>query len=213
MTLFGAIVFAQQSSPWPAAAIQDTVAAIISQRPYQRSVRATLLDRLYNWFADLVRRLFSEISEVPHAKWIILGLAVLAVLALGLRFWLGGEAEERRRRAGRGVIVGGGDPWTEADRLANAGDFTEAAHLLYRGVIERVAASEAIRLHPSKTSGDYARELLLKGSRAHADFRHFGRRYDRVLFDLGSCDAETYAALRDHANRVVQLLVRPGRAA
>jgi len=213
VTLLGALVSAQQPSSWPATAIQDTVAAIISQRPYQRSVRATLLDRLYNWFADLVRRLFSEISEIPHAKWIILGAAVLAVLALGLRFWLGGEADARRRRAGRGVVVGGGDPWTDADRLASSGDFTQAAHLLYRGVIERLAANEQIRLHPSKTSGDYARELLLRGARAHAEFRQFGRRYDRVLFDLGSCDAETYGVLRDHAQRVVQLLDRRERAA
>jgi len=213
VTLPGAIAFAQQPSSWPATAIQDTVGAIISERPYQRSVRATLLDRLYDWFADLVRRLFAEISEVPHAKWIILGIAVVAVLALALRFWLGGEAEARRRRAGRGMVVGSSDPWTAADRLAAAGDFTEAAHLLYRGVVERLAASEQIRLHPSKTSGDYARELLLKGARAHGEFRQFGRRYDRVLFDLGSCDAETYAALRDHAKRVVQLLGREERAA
>ena len=81
----------------------------------------------------------------------------------------------------RGVVVGGGDPWTEADRLATSGDFTQAAHLLYRGLIERLAATEQIRLHPSKTSGDYARELLLRGARAHGEFRQFGRRYDRVL--------------------------------
>jgi hypothetical protein len=198
---------------WPAAAIQDTVAAIISQRPYQRSLRRTLLERLYDWFADLVRRIFSEVSEIPNAKWIVLGVAVLAVSALVLRFWLGGEAEMRRRRARRDMIVGGGDPWADAERLAKAGDYTEAAHLLYRGVIDRLAANEQVRIHSSKTSGDYARDLLRKGSAAHGEFRQFGRRYDRVLFDLGVCDAETYAALRDHATRVIELFQRKGRAA
>lgn len=198
---------------WPAADIQDSVAAIMSQRPYQRSVRTTLLDRLFEWFADLVRRIFSEISAIPNAKWIVLGAAVLAVVALALRFWLGGEAEGRRRLARRDTIVGGGDPWVEADRLAAAGDYTEAAHLLYRGVLERLAAIEQVRVHPSKTSGDYARDLRLKGSPAHGEFRQFGRRYDRVLFDLGTCDAETYGVLRDEAGRVTQLLQRKGRAA
>jgi hypothetical protein len=198
---------------WPANAVQDTVAAIVSQRPYQRSIRATLLERLYDWFADLVRRIFSEVSEIPNAKWIVLGVAVLAVLALGLRFWLGGEAEVRRRRARGEMVVGGGDPWVEADRLANTGDYTEAAHLLYRGVIERLAAHELVRIHPSRTTGDYARDLLRKGSPAHGEFRQFGRRYDRVLFDLGACDAETYAVLREHATRVIQLVQRQGRAA
>ena len=198
---------------WPAGAIQDTVAAIISQRRSQRSVRTTLLDRLYEWVADFLRRIFSEISEIPNAKWIILAGAVLMVVALGLRFWLGGEAEVRRRQARRDMVVGGGDPWAEAERLATAGDYTEAAHRLYRGVIDRLAAAEQIRVHSSKTSGDYARDLLLKGSPAHNEFRQFGRRYDRVLFDLGVCDAATYVALRDHANQVIRLLQRQGRAA
>jgi hypothetical protein len=198
---------------WPATAIQDTVAAIVSQRPFQRSVRTTLLERLLGWLTDIVQRIFSEISAVPYAKWLVLGAAVLAVLALGLRFWLGGEAEVRRRQARRGTIVGGADPWVEADALAKAGDYTEAAHLLYRGVVERLAAHELVRVHPSKTTGDYARDLLRRGSRAHGDFRQFGRRYDRVLFDLGVADADTYAALREHATRVIQLLQRQDRAA
>jgi len=198
---------------WPAGAIQDTVAAIIRQRRYQRSVRTTLLDRLYEWAADLIRRIFSEIAQIPNAKWIILAAAVLLVIALGLRFWLGGEAEARRRQARRDMVVGGGDPWVDAERLAKAGEYTEAAHLLYRGVIERLAAAEQIRVHPSKTSGDYARDLVLRGSPAHNDFRQFGRRYDRVLFDLGTCDADTYVALRDQATSVIRLLQRQGRAA
>ena len=102
---------------------------------------------------------------------------------------------------------------SRAFTVETTGDFTQAAHLLYRGVLERLAANEQIRLHPSKTSGDYARELLRKGSRAHGEFRQFGRRYDHVLFAIGSCDAETYRILRDHAQRVVQLLERRERAA
>ena len=188
---------------WPAGAIQDSVAAIVRQRAYQRSVRATLLDRLLDWLAALIRRLFAGLSEIPNMKWIILGLAILVVLAISARLWLGSEAEERRRRARPGSVQGGGDPWTEADRVAASGDYTAAAHLLYRGVTERLAAAEQIRLHPSKTSGDYARELRMRGSPAHAEFRQFGRRYDHVLFGTGTCDAATYAALREHARGVV----------
>ena len=188
---------------WPAGAVQDSVAAIVRQRAYQRSVRATLLDRLLDWLAALIRRFFSGLSEIPNMKWIILGLAILVVLAISARLWLGSEAEERRRRARPGSVQGGGDPWTEADRVAASGDYTAAAHLLYRGVTERLAAAEQIRLHPSKTSGDYARELRMRGSPAHAEFRQFGRRYDHVLFGTGTCDAATYAALREHARGVV----------
>jgi hypothetical protein len=189
---------------WPATVIQDSVAAIVGQRVYQRSVRATLFERLMEWLGDLLRRIFSGLSEIPHFKWVVLSLTVVVVLAIAARLWLGTESEERRRRARTGSIRGTGDPWVEAERLATAGDYTEAAHLLYRGLIERLAAGEQIRLHPSKTSGDYARELQRRGSAVHGDFRQFGRRYDHVLFGTGTCDESTYAALRAHAHRVTR---------
>jgi len=139
---------------------------------------------------------------VPNVKWIILGVAVLAVIAIAVRFLLGAEAEERRRRARPGAVYGMGDPWVEAERLAAAGNYLDAAHLLYRGITERLAAGGLIALHPSKTSGDYARELRLRGSPASTDFRQFGRRYDRAIFGVGACDAATYVTLRDLATKV-----------
>lgn len=194
----------QGSAPWPATVVQDSVAAIVRQRVYQRSVRATLFERLLDWLSALIRRIFSAVSEIPNAKWIVLALAIVVVVAIAVRFWLGSEAEERRRRLRPGAVQGGADPWVEADRLAAAGNYTDAAHLLYRGVTERLAASDLIRLHASKTSGDYARELRGRGSPVHADFRQFGRRYDHVIFGTGMCDAVTYAALREHARRVTR---------
>lgn len=194
----------QGQSPWPIATIQDTVAAIVSQRAYQRSLKATLLDRILDWVTGWLQRFFSSIRTIPNAKWIILGLAIAAVLAISARIWLGTEAEERRRRPRPGSVRGGGDPWADAERLATQGDYTAAAHLLYRGLTERLAAADQIKLHPSKTSGDYARELRVRGFSAHNEFRQFGRRYDHVIFGTGTCDAATYAALRDHATRVVR---------
>ena len=191
-----------QGGPWPAAAIQDSIAAVIRQRPYQRSVRATLLDRILDWLAALIRRIFASVSEVPNAKWIVLALAVVVVVAIVVRLVLGNEAEERRRRVRTKAVHGVGDAWAEAERLAAAGNYTEAAPLLYRGVTERLAAAERIRLHPSKTSGDYARELQLRGFATAGEFRQFGRRYDRVMFGVGVCDGPTYAMLRDLATRV-----------
>ena len=208
MSLSGALVIAasqaSQGAPWPAKAIQDTVAAIISQRPYQRSVRSTLFDRILEWIAALIRRLFSHVSEIPNVKWVLLTVAIVVVLAIAARIFLNSEAEERRRRARAGAVRGGADPWVDAERLAGSGNYTEAAHLLYRAVTERLAAGELIRLHPSKTSGDYARELRMRGAPVHAEFRQFGRRYDHVLFGTGECDAETYASLREQASRIIR---------
>ena len=157
-----------------------------------------------DWLADLIRRLFEAVPSVPYAKWIVLGAAIVLVLAIATRFVLGNDAEQRRRRARSSAIFGGGDPLVEAERRAAAGDYTEAAHLLYRAVTERLAAGEQIRLHPSKTTGDYARELRQRGSAVHAEFRQFGRRYDRALYGTGTCDAATYAMLREQATRIMR---------
>jgi hypothetical protein len=207
LSIGGAFVIAASQAvqgQWPARAIQDSVAAIISQRDYQRTIRSTLFDRILEWIGSLIRRLFSQVGEIPNAKWVILTLAIVVVLAIAARVYLNSEAEERRRRARGFSVHGGADPLMEAERLARAGDFTQAAHLLYRGVTERLAAAELVRLHPSKTSGDYARELRMRNAPAHAEFRQFGRRYDRVLFGTGTCDAETYASLREQANRIIR---------
>jgi hypothetical protein len=43
-----------QAQAWPAQVIQDSVAAIVRQRAYQRSLRATLLDmKALDWLAAL----------------------------------------------------------------------------------------------------------------------------------------------------------------
>ena len=78
-----------QGQPWSPGAIQDSVAAIVRQSAYQRSVRATLLDRLLDWLGALIRRFFSGLSEIPHMKWIVLGLAILVlVAAFGPMLWV-----------------------------------------------------------------------------------------------------------------------------
>jgi riboflavin biosynthesis pyrimidine reductase len=66
-----------------------------------------------------------------------------------------------------------------------------------------------VRLHASKTAGDYARELARRGSPARSAFQQFRRRYDAVIFGAGTCDADEYAALlRDAA----PILTRAGVA-
>jgi hypothetical protein len=62
-------------------------------------------------------------------------------------------------------------------------------------VLESLARSEHLRLDPSKTSGDYARELRTRGSSSHAPFRAFGRRFDVAVYGHGGCDEAAIAEL------------------
>jgi hypothetical protein len=194
------------AAPWPAPAIHDSVAAIIRQRGYHRDVRSSIVGRLARWFSEWMQSLQEYIAAHPTAKWIVLGLTILLVLLVVARIALGARlglddasAADRRRR--RDAVV---DPLAEAERLAAAERFTDAAHALYRGLLDALVRHDQLRLHPSKTSGDYARELQRRGSLSHAPFRRFARMYDRVLFGDLTVDAAAYAALLAAARPVLQ---------
>lgn len=190
---------------WPREAIHDTVAAIVRQAAYRRDLRATLLDRILQWLADLYERLVAALGGLPHGRAIATAAAVtiaLLVIARGayaarLRDPTRESPEPGRRHAGRST-----DPWRDAEQLAAAGQFTEAAHALYRAALAMLAAQGVIRVHEAKTSGDYARELRRHGAPAHAAFRRFGARYDRIIYGTGVCDAADYQVLLDAARAV-----------
>ena len=191
---------------WTRAAIHDTVAAIVKQPAYRRSLGTTLLDRVLGWIADAYSRLVDALGTVPHGRVVAtiaaatVALLVVARIAYASRL-RGVSAMSLGSRRGRSVTS---DPWREAEQLAAAGQFTEAAHALYRGTVAMLAAHGLVRRHDSKTSGDYARELRRRGAPAYATFRRFGARYDRIIYGTGVCDAAGYDALLTDARTVLE---------
>jgi hypothetical protein len=201
----------QQPPAWPPAAVHDTIAAIARGLEYRRSIRQSLLDRAFLWIAQALERLVNYIRHLPSSRTIglvILGLIVAAIVArLVISSLARDEAGPRARRArGAGADE---DPFVAAERLAGSGRFEDAAHALYRGVLLSLARSDRVRLDPSKTSGDYARELRARGSSSYQPFRAFSRRFDVAVFGHGVCDA----ALIDDLRRLATPFAPRARAA
>ena len=190
-----------QSSEWPPSAVHDTVAAIARGIEYRRSIRQSLLDRAFLWLAQGIERLFEFIRHLPASRAIgltVLGIiVVLIVVRLVVAALARDETGARARR--RGGAASGEDPFLAADRFAGEGRFEDAAHSLYHGVLLSLARSDRVRLDPSKTSGDYARELRARGSAAYQPFRAFSRRFDVAVFGHGGCDAALIDDLRQLA--------------
>jgi Domain of unknown function (DUF4129) len=200
-----------QRSEWPAKAVHDTIAAIASGIEYRRSIRQSLFDRAFLWLAQALERLITYIRHLPSSRTIgltILGLIVVAIIARLVISSLARDEAGPRSRRGRGV-GGEEDPFVAADRLAADGRFEDAAHALYHGVLTSLARSDRVRLDPSKTSGDYARELRARGSASYQPFRTFARRFDIAVFGHGGCDA----VLIDDLRRLAQPLIVRARAA
>ena len=198
-------------SGWPASAVHDTVAAVARGFEYRRSLRQSLLDRAFLWLADAIERVVTFVRGVPSARAIGLTILGIIVAAIVLRLVIAALArDEGGARSGRRRGVSAGeDPFAAAERLAAEGRFEDAAHALYHGVLLALVRSDRLRLDPSKTSGDYARDLRARGSPSYQPFRDFSRRFDVAVFGHGGCDA----ALIDDLRRLAAPLTPRARAA
>ena len=178
--------------------MHDTVRAVVRDPAFRRSLRRSFADRLLIWLLDGLDRLRRLFDHLPSTRTFGLALVALIVLFVAARFIIAARARDERgeRTARRHGAASAIDPWTSAETLIGAGRYEEAAHALYRGVILALGRDERLRLDPSKTSGDYARELRRRGAASLTPFRHFTRRFDVAVYGHGGCDAAALEELR-----------------
>lgn len=195
-------------APVAPAAVRDTIARIVQERGYQRSLTSTLFSRLWSWFWDLVGRLFREATASRGTYIIALSLLALLVAAAVARAVI--TARARRLAAGRdSPPATAGEILAQARALAVQGAFAEAAHRLHAAVVTQLADGRHVRLHPSKTVGDYWRELRAGGDPLAAAYLAYSRTYEIVVYGDGRCDAARYARLEQLAEPMLPLVAAP----
>lgn len=202
----------QATIPVPETAVRDTMAAVFRQAAFARerpSWFAAQMDRFWQWLFDVLRAIFRPLfrsrESNPVLFWVF--VSIIAVIALGILSRLAYVSYLRRTRGiGARAFASGtstgkraSDPWTLAQALASQGNFTDAAHALYLALLEAVARRGLVKLHPSKTVGDYVRELRARSAAVFARFRDFARAYEVVVYGTGVCDQERYERLRSLA--------------
>ena len=203
------VLLAQQIPDRRIAAAVDTV---FRDPAYQR---LTLGQAMRHWFqALLVRALgaivrwYGQLRASPVLFWTLLLVVAALVAAIVVRaviMWRWQRIDVARGAVWRGMgRAGDDDPWVAAEKLAAEGDFTSAAHALYAAMLESAARQQQLRLHPSKTVGDYVRELRARSSSLFGRFREFGRSYEVVIYGIGTCDAARYEQLYALAVPVVR---------
>jgi hypothetical protein len=190
---------------WSAEQVHDTVAAIVRQPEFATPIRQSLAGRVLRYVAQQVGALIDLLRGSPSSRVIAIAAVVLIILVIIARLMVarrvdaagvfGDDASSGRRDRRR-------DPWADARDRAAAGDYEAATHALYAAVIGTLARSGAVTHHPSKTSGDYARELARRGAADSRDFRSFAREADRVIFGTLRPDAEDYERLKTAATRI-----------
>jgi hypothetical protein len=187
---------------WTAKQIHDTVAAIVRQRRYAVPIRQTLLSRVLRFLGDELRSLIDLFGGSQNARIAIILAVALLVLAIVGRIVVGRRLELRRQTAGSLRIVGSSrrDYWALAAEMEQRGDFVGASHALYLAVLDTLARAGGITFHPSKTVGDYVRDLRQRRSPSLEPFREFGQRFERDVFGSEPPTAATYQRLAQFAS-------------
>ena len=207
-----AVVLAQDVARWSASEIHDTVAAIARQPMYATSIRESILGRFFRFVIERLVALFRIFEGAGDPTFIIIVALAAAVVIIVARVIVTRRAADIQRRLGaRGRYgrIAVRDYWTDARTAAQAGDYTAATHALYSAVVDSLAHAGLVVYHPSKTSGDYARELLRVGAAARQDFRAFARDADRVIYGMRRPDADDFQRLFAAAERATR---RPAAA-
>ena len=189
---------------WPAQAVHDTVAAIMRDAAYRRSLSESLWDRFWAWVGRIFGDVLASVRGSTPLRYGLLAAAILLVLVVVARIIVNRRAQTAADAAivaARRVVRG--DPFADAERAAAEGRYTDAAHALYQAVLDSLARGARVRIHRAKTTGDYARELRMSGSPSYGAFRSFGRMFDRIIFGRGECDESGYRALLEQAKPLV----------
>jgi hypothetical protein len=202
----------QQHLPVSETAIRDTMAAVFRQAAFVRrqpSWIARKVNDFFEWLWDLLSRFGHSRGSNPLLFWTVTSVVIVIVVAIIARLaWV----SYQRRRQGidarpelRGAAtVSHSDAWALAQQYAARGDFTVAAHSLYIALLGAIARRGLVRLHPSKTVGDYVRELRSRSATVFTRFREFARAYETVVYGTGVCDQERYETLQRLAMPIVQ---------
>jgi len=195
----------------PETRIRSAVDSVFGSAAYNK---ASLWERFWEWVGRMLRDFFAWIAPAffalrrsPPLFWAVMTLLALLVAAAIARWIYLWRARTVLRVSGAPWDTNGefprGDAWSAAQQLAARGDYTAAAHALYAALLDAGARRKQLELHPSKTAGDYVREVRRRSSPIFPSLRDFARAYEIVIYGLGECDRDRYERLLSIARPIV----------
>ncbi|HYW50245.1 MAG TPA: DUF4129 domain-containing protein, partial [Gemmatimonadaceae bacterium] len=130
----------------------------------------------------------------------VLALVIAALVARSVII-----ARARRQASRRAApVIDAAAQLAQARALAAQGAYVDAAHLLQAAIVTRLVEHRRVRQHPSKTVGDYWRELRNAGDALAPAYHGFARVYDIVAYGDGLGDATRWAHLEQLAAPVLE---------
>jgi hypothetical protein len=197
-------------TPAAADSVGRVVDGVFRGDEYNRVVQETLWNQMMaaldRFLSVLWQRFWQWLYSIPGGEHVVKGalyvIALIVVVVAGYYIITYFTTRHRGEPVANERAVR--DLWKASEQSAARGDYTGAAHLLYASLLHTLMGRGAVRFHPSKTAGDYARELARRSGTFHAPFAAFVRAYDVVIYRDGMCDQPHYQTLRSLAEPIIR---------
>ncbi len=180
--------------------------SILSERAYQGVTQVSTMDRLREWFDNLLDRFFSGLVRFgSHAPWIVWLLRILLLVAICTALiWFLLRIERRSRlRLVPDVEIAPGVPSTrewqlwlrDAQEMAARGQWREAIHFLYWAAIARLESKRLWPADRARTPREYL--ALVSGTDPRKmNLTALTRSFERTWYGgRAATDSDFHAAL------------------
>lgn len=216
----GARSIGDAGAAWEAVRADETIQfAPVAAAPPAPS-EPSWLDAVLRWLGEMLAPLGEALGwSWPVLRWALLAFAAAALAWLAWRMLEPALGRRRRRGAGESEPAwspAGGEALAlleDADRLAAAGRYDEAVHLLLRRSIGQIAATRPGLVEPATTARELAAlDALPAGARTA--FAAIAQRVERSLFALRALGADDWRTARAaYAEFALAPLAGPGAQA
>jgi hypothetical protein len=158
--------------------------------------------------------------------WMLLaGLALAVVVAGVVLYWTSPKRRTSsvRRRMDAGTVdssddndarqIIDGSPaalWRQADALAGEGRFRDAVRMVYLAVLALLHRQHLIRFEPTRTNGEYLRQVRLSEQappQLHESFEQLTLRFETAWYGEHSCEGDDYRSCRALADEIEQMKI------
>jgi hypothetical protein len=155
--------------------------------------------------------------------WLLLGGLAVAVVVVGVILYLnspraprkpkpetvaGTEKREPESDARQVLEESPASLWRQAETLAGEGRFRDAVRILYLAVLALLHRQHFIRFEPTRTNGEYVRQVRLSEQsplELHEPFARMTHQFEMTWYGERPCESDDYRACRNLADEVQQL--------